>query len=61
MSARKHKGRWEAEQEEIDKAERQAHEDGTCGGMLLCGYCLDDWEEQERLDQQGYYDSKETK
>jgi hypothetical protein len=50
----------DCEQELDGNAERQAHEDGTCGGMLFCDWCLDDWEEANRkeLDKRGYYDSK---
>ncbi len=46
MSASKHKDRHETEQEETEMAEREAHEDGICMGIPLCGYCLDEWEEE---------------
>ncbi len=57
MSASKHKDRHETEQEETEMAEREAHEDGLCMGIPLCGYCLDEWEEQEceELGKRGYY------
>ncbi len=47
------------EQEQIDNAEREAHDNGICMGIPLCGYCIDDWEEYERAksDKHGYYDS----
>ncbi len=55
MSAHKH----EANQEETEMAEREAHEDGLCMGIPLCGYCLDDWEEQlEEWDRLSYYNSR---
>ena len=56
MSDHKH----ETNQEETEMAEREAHEDGLCMGIPLCGYCLDDWEETygDELDKMGYYDSK---
>jgi hypothetical protein len=57
MSASRYKDRHETEQEETEMSQRQAHADGICEGIPLCGYCLDDWEEQQRdeLDRQGYY------
>ncbi len=44
------------EQEQIEMAEREAHEDGLCMGIPLCGYCLDEWEEYEleELKKDGY-------
>jgi hypothetical protein len=52
--------RYDEEQETIEADQRQAHADGICEGIPLCGYCLDDWEEQNReeFDRAGYYDSK---
>lgn len=38
MSDHKH----EAEQEQIELAEREAHEDGVCNGIPFCSYCLDE-------------------
>ncbi|MES2367117.1 MAG: hypothetical protein V4563_14670 [Pseudomonadota bacterium] len=47
------------EQEQNEMAEREAHEDGLCMGIPLCGYCLDDWEEQlEEWDRLAYYNSR---
>jgi hypothetical protein len=39
-------------QELIEIAEQQAHDDGECEGVPFCAYCLDAWEEanQEALD-----------
>jgi len=39
-------------QELIEIAEQQAHDDGECEGIPFCPYCLDAWEEanQEALD-----------
>ncbi len=60
MSTSKHKDRWETEQEETEMAEKEAHDNGICMGIPLCGWCIDDFVEQEReeLDKMGYYDSK---
>ncbi len=49
----------ETEQEETEMAEREAHDSGICEGIPLCGYCLDDWEEQlEEYDRQAYSNSR---
>jgi hypothetical protein len=59
MSASRHKDRHETEQEETEMAEREAHDGRICMGIPLCGYCLDDWEEQlEEYDKQAYYNSR---
>ncbi len=57
------KNRWGSYEDyarEIDEeAERKAHDAGECEGIPLCGYCLDDWEEQlEDYDKQAYYNSR---
>ncbi len=54
MSDHKH----EANQEMIEIAQQQAHDDRECEGVPFCAYCLDDWEEKQRqeLDDHGYYD-----
>ncbi len=59
MSASRFKDRHETEQEETEMAEREAHDNGICMGIPLCGWCLDEWEEQEHeeLDRLSYYDS----
>lgn len=38
----------DANQEEIEAAEREAHDNGICMGIPLCGLCLDEWEESNR-------------
>lgn len=40
--------RYDEEVELIEADQRQAHADGICEGIPLCGYCLDDWEEWNR-------------
>ncbi len=41
----RYKDRHETEQEETELAEREAHDNGICMGIPMCGWCLDEWEE----------------
>lgn len=41
-----HGCRADAEQEAIDELYRAAHENGECGGLRVCGYCLDELDEE---------------
>lgn len=53
----KHNCAHEYEQEKIEAAERQAHDDGLCN-TVTCIYCIEDREEAEReeADREAYYD-----